>query len=144
MWPTREGLRWKVSRVKQRKFRPYQEVASLRSNMCLCLCYMCLCVCVFFQNLHSTNKSMTFWLCVRMCESKAAYTSEWSLGDHMWGFKHACSALPLEGPEWFHSWGRCRWCCRTCRRTADLTSLIWSYQALLQFHGCLEQVGHVL
>lgn len=25
-----------------------------------------------------------------------------------------------------------------------LTSLIWSYQAQLQFHGCLEQVGHVL
>lgn len=25
----------------------------------------------------------------------------------------------------------------------NLTSLIWSYRAQLQFHGCLEQVGHV-
>lgn len=36
----------------------------------------------------------------------------------------------------------CRWCW-TCWWAAKLTSLIRPYLALLQCHGCLNQVGHV-
>lgn len=63
----------------------------------------------------------------------------WSDSSQMWGGKvHA-----QHFPGWMAAGQKMQWCSWTWWWAANPTSLIRSYLALQQFHGCLKQVGHV-
>lgn len=76
-------------------------------------------------------------------EIEAADSFPWSPRSHTCEEKKCTFSISQEGGWGVRQLERCRWCW-TCWWATNLTSLIWSYQALLQFHGCLKQVGHVL
>lgn len=126
------------------------QVLWLRTEVCMCMCvHVCktesgkdrqrsACVCLWL------SVFVQVCLCVTEIEIKGADSIHWDTRGHR-GEKVHIQHFPLRGGEWLDSWRvrRCRWCCWTCREAANLTSLIRSYLALLQFHGCLNQVGHV-